>query len=358
MNDQIRVKRPHGFTADAIAGTGALVAKLPGRVPAKLKLMAEADWDAWILLDANSATRADLQNRIMRADAEHAELKYAFDRGEVTRETWNYENRNRNEGSQGTRHIVADQPRLDASSKAIDGLKAELRRVNEKIEARQTVWQSRRASIDALERYLNDLADDAVLTEVVVKAKVNASVADVERMRDRVNAAKADLAATAAAPIPTAEAKAMMRSWVEQLEAGSMPKLYDLAFGVFRIDFPKIDVETMGVGGLPGGGGVTTVRGNARVIDPLALLAWFDKDRLIGMLDKEIDDVGDDTIALDRKTRLEREATLKAKIVDLEREEEALLEMVAASGVEGLLRRADCDVRAVFGIAGPAPRGE
>jgi hypothetical protein len=63
--------------------------------------------------------------------------------------------------------------------------------------------------------------------------------------------------------------------------------------------------------------------------DALALLAWFDKDRLIARLDAALDEEADDAIALNDVDRAKQEATILGDIVSNDRNEVALIELAA-----------------------------
>jgi hypothetical protein len=84
--------------------------------------------------------------------------------------------------------------------------------------------------------------------------------------------------------------------------------------------------------------------------DALAVLCWLHHDSLIERLEAEIDDLADDSQALDDAERGYREADLTVRILQTERVEEAFIEQAEAAG-QMIQRRADADPRAVLGLA-------
>jgi hypothetical protein len=91
------------------------------------------------------------------------------------------------------------------------------------------------------------------------------------------------------------------------------------------------------------------------VPDVLGLFAWLHKDALIARFETEIAELGDgDDGALDDQQRRDREEEIFAAMLQVERTEEAAIEVVEASGGE-CRRRDDADPRAVLGLADHLP---
>ena len=78
------------------------------------------------------------------------------------------------------------------------------------------------------------------------------------------------------------------------------------------------------------------------VPDVVALLAWLHKDALIAALDREIAAEADDLAALTHEARQTRTAEVMRDLLDIERQEAAL---VWTAQAQSLLveHRADCD---------------
>jgi hypothetical protein len=91
-------------------------------------------------------------------------------------------------------------------------------------------------------------------------------------------------------------------------------------------------------------GGGFTVAPNVR-----AILAWLDPDALLKRLEDEIDAMPVPELTLSLKEKNERLAAAKAKLLVLEREEEALIEAASDSG-QHVVRRFDADPQAILGV--------
>jgi hypothetical protein len=68
-------------------------------------------------------------------------------------------------------------------------------------------------------------------------------------------------------------------------------------------------------------------------VQDIALVAWLDRDTLIKRLDAEIDTEADDGSALTHEQRQQREATVMADLLDIERQEAALTWSVMEQGL-------------------------
>lgn len=80
-----------------------------------------------------------------------------------------------------------------------------------------------------------------------------------------------------------------------------------------------------------------------------SILAWLAPDVLLKRLEDEIDARPVPTLALSLRERNERLAVAEEKLLDFEREEEALIEAAYDEG-EQITRRYDADPRAVLGV--------
>jgi hypothetical protein len=92
------------------------------------------------------------------------------------------------------------------------------------------------------------------------------------------------------------------------------------------------------------------LQGMAPVPGAFAVLAYLAKDAIIERLSAEVDDLADDSRALDVATRGLRENELLTQMLAIERAEAAAIEAAEAGGVL-IPHRSDIDVRAVLGLA-------
>jgi hypothetical protein len=84
--------------------------------------------------------------------------------------------------------------------------------------------------------------------------------------------------------------------------------------------------------------------------DILGLFCWLHGDAMIRKLESDIDELADDEGALSDDEKREREAAILADILEIEREECALIEAGAPYAL-----RPDCDPRAVLNLASDLP---
>jgi hypothetical protein len=91
----------------------------------------------------------------------------------------------------------------------------------------------------------------------------------------------------------------------------------------------------------------------ANLPDVLAMVAFLQPELLLKKMEEAIAAGTSDEEALTEAERTTRIADIKADLLAIERNEEAFVELC---GTE-VLRRPDADVRAVFGINGPEPKG-
>jgi len=173
----------------------------------------------------------------------------------------------------------------------------------------------------------------------------------VERLRRRVRELKADLDQVRFAPYPSDEAKRVARTQIDQLAARGAPTLFDVIDRRGDIKWPELTTHTLSTPmGTPGEQQfiVTTTP------DALAVLAWLHRDALVAALDREIDTSSQDDQALTDEQRIRKSAQISSDILATEREEEALIDRMEASGAL-FLRRTDADPRAVLGFASDMP---
>ena len=78
--------------------------------------------------------------------------------------------------------------------------------------------------------------------------------------------------------------------------------------------------------------GTGTVVTAATVRDSFGLLIWAHADTIIAKLDAEIERIGDDAAALSREDQAARIAEVQAKLLAAQRQQEAIVETLEATG--------------------------
>ncbi|TXM65786.1 hypothetical protein [Methylobacterium sp. WL120] len=175
----------------------------------------------------------------------------------------------------------------------------------------------------------------------------------VERCRSRLAELRAEADRIEAAPLPSADAKAAVRAYVEALASRGRPDVRGMLSAASGkphfANLPGVPVPSLEFGTL------APVALGGVVNDGLALLAWTQPDLLIASLDAEIDTLADDARAMTAVAQAVARAEVARQILAVERDEEAFLRMSVATGFL-LDRRADADPRAVLmvTIAGEA----
>jgi hypothetical protein len=179
--------------------------------------------------------------------------------------------------------------------------------------------------------------------------------AGLKRVRGEIENARHALEQVRRAPIPSAEAKAMVLVHVEELRRRAAPDVLGLVERGHAVRWPTAPVALPLVA-VAVADGVPMVQGHARgeVTDAVGLMAWLFPDQLRARLEAEIDARSDDGAALADDDREAREHELKAALLHAERLEEAIVSLMEGSGVT-CVRRTDADPRAVLGVVGPAP---
>ncbi len=181
------------------------------------------------------------------------------------------------------------------------------------------------------------------------KAADDIPAAIVARCRTRFEELTAQIRATRSAPIPSAKAKEIARYQIEAFAERGRPEVDRLIAHGEPVAWPTTNPGPLLVDG--GNGGVVFPAPGA---DATALLAWLHRDELIAKIETEIDANADDGRALSDDKRAERLHELAAAMLEVERAEEAAIELANASG-SAILRRREADPRAVLGLADDCP---
>jgi hypothetical protein len=149
----------------------------------------------------------------------------------------------------------------------------------------------------------------------------------IARLRDEIAAAQSQLRAVRSAPPTKDEIKKLAAHYVQQLA----PKV-EVDRGVFKASFVNSQAEF-----------------GATREDLMAVLAWLLPDAMTHALEREIDALPEERPRMPRAEQERRSAELAASIEQLERHEEALIEMAASEGTE-ITRRGDASPAAVLGV--------
>lgn len=164
----------------------------------------------------------------------------------------------------------------------------------------------------------------------------------LDRAARRTRTLLADRREVLAAPFPSSLAKKLAWKQMEGRIEAAKPDVTGLIDRCEQIKFPanRASIEQHG--------GSQDVYAN----DPIGTLGWIFPTEVRAAIDREIDAVSDDEIALSPEERAERLARIDGDLLASEREEAAFAELA------GLLPRADIDPRAVLQLAGSMPAPE
>jgi hypothetical protein len=255
----------------------------------------------------------------------------------------------------GSQIVSADDPQAQELQSRADRRATAARKANDRMVALAARLSPLRQLHVRLSRYIERAG--AEINEIKLpslKLKPKETIAEaIERIRGDRQELLAQLSAVRAALLPSAVAKGNARKQIEELAEQGRPTTWEVLEGR-TIQWPttsfRVDTSTAFVAseGTPRLGGLLF----AEVPHIQALFTWLHRDALIKAIDKEIDGEADDKAALSPAEKAKRETEILAAILEVEREEAALIDK--AGDVE--LHRPDMDVRAFLSINGPAPR--
>lgn len=181
-----------------------------------------------------------------------------------------------------------------------------------------------------------------------IKKPAGDLIGGVERCRERIKELQAQLAKAEAAPIPSAEAKKRMQEQIAGIAISGQPDVFGLIESGQSVDFPRTSLYS----------NVTTTDGHTgratgNAFDALAFLCWAFQDQIVKAIGAEIDRRSNDTEALSTEQRQHSVTQLKAEILAIERQEEAVITAASERGAK-IIRRVEADPRAVLGLADEA----
>ncbi len=228
-------------------------------------------------------------------------------------------------------NLPPDHPLVLEATKALEKVTADFERLKELQETRTARWQAASQAKAACEDWLRHGVPggthlEAIETEPPKVAK-SENIADaIERHRRRVRELKADLHRIASAPFPSSYSKQRLREMVEQLAARGTPDVTNLIEHDRNIIWPTLRVQS-------------EVHGAQRslafheAIDVVGLFAAILKPAMISFLDTLVDADKDDAAALSHEARQQAEAEAMADLLDIERQEAALIWSAQAQGL-------------------------
>jgi hypothetical protein len=225
------------------------------------------------------------------------------------------------------------QARIERATKV---LAEQTRRVREL----EPTWQAAFALSRNAESYVRANANAIVLHTGPEPAlqKGESAVEGLARAEARTRALEADWREVLAAPIPSADAKRLARLQIEARIEAARPDVTRLIDHGGEIEFPTSRTAIEHVG-----------PGEFYAVDAVGLAAWLFPDAMAAALDREIDAVAEDEIALSTEARRKRLAVIDGDLLRSQREEAAFAELA------GVLPRADIDPRAALGLAATMP---
>lgn len=249
---------------------------------------------------------------------------------------------------------VADR-RVIEQQKLVDKATDDLRRLNDRNEARTAAWTAASGALQAVETWLRDgrpqgtvLEDHSGPEPQLLKGED--LMGGISRLQRRGRELKADLHRIRSAPYPSAHARAKIRQEVEALALAGAPVLSDVIEHDRSVIWPsqRVQSEVLNIEG----------RGISfhEVTDALALTCWLHKDALIAALDREIATESDDKAALTQDARAKAEAEVLGDMLAVERDEAALVWRAMGERLP-VEHRADCSAQAILQIGLVAAAG-
>ena len=251
--------------------------------------------------------------------------------------------------SEGGFALSEEDPQVREIQKRLDNADAEHKRLSELAGARADQRSSARRLVESVEKFLRigipgDMSLAGYAAEPPVLKKGESVTDAVERLRRRVRELRADIHRVRSAPFHSAGAKNRARAQIKALAEQGRPSV----LGMVETDHDPLSFREKHYIGLvrysePGASATIVMP------DTLGLLAFVFKDALTAAIEKEIDEVADDELALTSAQRHAQEQTILSDILFVEREECALVETAIAQGLN-VNYREDCSPLAILGL--------
>jgi hypothetical protein len=242
-----------------------------------------------------------------------------------------------------------DDPLVLAETAKVEKTNNEIRRLQALYETRSGRWNALGQLIASIEKWVTSAPGNLVMHEgeAPTLRKNESLLTAIERIRSRTRELEADERAVRAAPMPSALVKEKITAEVEALARRGAPDV----FGAIKhrgegVKWPSARADVV----LYPAPGTDPAKPVVTTPDTLALLAWLAKDELVAALTAEIDARADDGAALTHEQRADRLAEIDIDLLNVERDEEALVEMAHRAGTP-VDRRPDASPLAVLGLA-------
>lgn len=259
---------------------------------------------------------------------------------------------------QGGFGLGSDDMRVTTEQAKLDQKRNDLTRLLATKEARGAEGQRLGALLRNIEQAIDARPAGTIArmfeTEPPTLKKSESILDAVEGRRRRGRELLADLARVRAAPVPSSIVRQRMRQQIADLAARGRPDASRAVEIAEEIEWPRSPERMDIISSAPDVYSYAT--GNLK--DATALIAWLFQDQLVAALDREIDEVADDSAALTADERQKQEAVILCDLLASEFEECRLVEAAQSQGLPADFRP-DADPRAILQIEWvPAPPAE
>ncbi|MFA6265962.1 MAG: hypothetical protein WC670_09650 [Pseudolabrys sp.] len=161
------------------------------------------------------------------------------------------------------------------------------------------------------------------------------------RSQQKIEELRAEIERIGAAPIPSSLAKERARSAINELAERGRPNVIQLvAHDARTVAWPQVDTGHVFEGELT----------PATVPDALAVLAWLNRDAMVGRLELDIDAVADDANAMTPQDRMAAVEALKTQVDVVEREEASFFDQAIIEGA-AVTPRPDMSARILLDLS-------
>jgi hypothetical protein len=286
--------------------------------------------------------RAESLHRLLPTSEERGEL--GIERMKASRRLKQLQDHPHDQGH----GLLDNDHRVIAQKQLVDQLTGDLDRLNARYERARALWEPAARIRKVVEDWVRGLppgttVEDAPTSEAKANGKAEDLLGGLEKLRRRARELRADLHRVESAPQLSAVAKQRMVEQVEALAVRGRPTVSLLIEHADReILWPQTNIQSMIYGAQ------TPSFAAAETPDTLALFAWLHRDRLVAALEAEIDGEADDAAALSHEDRERQAAEIQSDLLELEREESALVWRGLSSGMP-VEHRADCGPQAILG---------
>ncbi|KRQ01846.1 hypothetical protein AOQ72_10545 [Bradyrhizobium yuanmingense] len=210
--------------------------------------------------------------------------------------------------------VVAERRELERAEKEFDRLKSlkEIRgarwQSQKRLEAKACDWVLRGGIPSNCEIVA---VEDRPVSELLTKADGGRIDAAISRLQMRLRELGADAHRARSSPWPSSVAKKRAKAALDQMAAA--PNLDDMIEHNAPLTLPSRSLRAMVHGTEQPALAVS------ETVDALGFLVWIFRHEMLAKIDAGLDEIADDTAALDEKTRAELEATIAVDSLDVHR---------------------------------------